>query len=80
MSWRAEKAHLAWLNNIAEPELVPFLDKQPLTKRDAKKILAIIQADGQYSEREKATMRQIYMNEWDEDALEWLVESIHPLD
>jgi len=77
MSWRAEKAHLAWLNNIAEPELIPFLDKQPLTKRDAKKILAILQADGQYSEREKATMRQIYMNEWDEDALEWLVESIH---
>ena len=71
------KKLLAWLNNIAEPELIPFLDKQPLTKRDAKKILAILQADGQYSEREKATMRQIYMNEWDEDALEWLVESIH---
>ena len=77
MSWRAEKAHISWLNNVAEPELIPFLDKQPLNKKDAKKILAIIQADGQYSEREKATMRQIYLNEWDEDALEWLVESIH---
>ena len=31
------KKPLAWLNNIAEPELIPFLDKQPLTKRDAKK-------------------------------------------
>ena len=78
MSWRAEKSSLGLVKQHCRTRIDTILRQATSHKKRCQKnsLQSSKQMDNILKEK-KATMRQIYMNEWDEDALEWLVESIH---